>query len=247
MNLPRLVARWIPATLSLAMVSCIDVSEEVWIESNGSGRAAIEAEMSSGIARLHGGEAGIRKQIAGLLETSPAIRDPKIEITTAGGKVRVLTRFSFDSASDLMASPEPQSPSPKPSRASHLIGEIQTVKDGRTLRISRSTNPGKAFPGATLLPASQFEGYHLTTTLHLPSRPLASNAKRVENDGKTLIWEQSLAQALKSPVEQQLSLQSSIPWLPLVGTATALTLTFGLFIRGFRRRARSGLSSGEPG
>jgi hypothetical protein len=76
---------------------------------------------------------------------------------------------------------------------------------------------------------------------------LASNAKRVENDGKTLIWEQSLAQALKSPVEQQLSLQSSIPWLPLVGTATALTLTFGLFIRGFRRRARSGLSSGEPG
>jgi hypothetical protein len=246
MNLPRPVVRWILVTLSCAMVSCIDVREEIWIQSDGSGRAAIKAEMSAAIARLHGGETGIRKQIGELLETYPAIRDPRIEITTADGKVRVLTRFSFESATDLMVPPKPPTATPKPTRASHLIGEIQTAQDGRTLRISRSTKPGKAFPGSSLLPSSQFEGYNLTTILHLPSRPLASNANRVENDGKTLVWQQTLAQALKNPAEQQLSLQAPIPWAPLVGTATAVTVTCGLFIRGIRRRAKRGRAADTP-
>ena len=226
----RLFVCWILAALSAAMVSSNDLREEVWLNPDGSGRARIEAEMSSAVAGLQGGEAEIRRQIEEMLATQAGFRAPVIEITNGNRKVRVVTRFAFESASDLLVDSTAQGASAKPSRIEHMIGEIEAAQSGWTLRIRRKMNHGKAFPGASMLPTARLDGYNLTTILHLPSRPVSSNANRVENNGQTLIWEQPLSHALRNPAEQQVSIQNAFPWVPVSGIAAAIAITCGFFI-----------------
>lgn len=71
----------------------------------------------------------------------------------------------------------------------------------------------------------------MTYIMHLPSVPMESNATRVENAGRTLVWDIPLSQALKSPVVTRFKMQIPIPWhlvatiaVPLSGVACATVL-----------------------
>ena len=78
----------------------------------------------------------------------------------------------------------------------------------------------------------------MVTIIHLPSAASSSNASRVENGGRTLIWDTPLARALKSPVSNRFKIEIPIPWKIVTTIALPLTLASGfvfLRIRNSRR------------
>lgn len=208
--------------------SCIDSREEFWLQADGSGRAEITCSLPAAAARVQGGETGIREMIAAFLQDTPEITASSHEVTTNGDRTHVKIRVSFDSALELMNVASGPAIKNLPSAASHLAGDVSAEFQGRTLELTRTIFPGKALPGAAFLPASQFEGYRFVTRLHLPAAATESNATRVENGGRTLVWETPLAAAIHAPLTTRFKMDIPIPWRLVTAISLPLSLVCGL-------------------
>jgi len=237
MNIRNISMRVLAAVISVLLVSCIDSREEFWIEADGGGRALITCTIPAAVARLQGGDAGIRKLIAGFLHAKPSIKRSSHEVVTANGRTTVVVGFAFDSALDLMEASSRESLERLPSAASHFLGEMQAEWSGRSLEISRRISPGEALPGAAFMPASSLDG-RLVTIMHLPAPASASNATRTENSGRTLVWETPFAEAVKSPVIYRFKMDVPLPLKLIGGIVAPLALLAGVvWIRRIRVRA----------
>jgi hypothetical protein len=221
------------------LTSCIDGREEVWLEANGSGRAEITYSLPAAAARLHGGDAGIRKLIARFLEDTPEIHSSSSEVLTENGRTRVKVSASFASALDLKEVAEGRSIDRLPTAASYFAGQVKTEIRGRSVEFARTITPSKALPGSAFMPASQFEGRRLEYIMHLPVAVTESNATRVENSGRTLVWDVPLNQALKSPIVTRFKLDIPVPWTLVTAIALPLSLVGGLVFRQIRKSRRN--------
>jgi hypothetical protein len=227
MNLRNISIRVLAAVISVLLASCIDSREEFWIEADGGGRAQITCTIPAAVARLHGGDDGIRKLIADFLHATPSIKRPNHEVVTAGGRTTVAVEYEFDSALDLMAASSRESLERLPSAAGHLLGRMQAEWSGRSLEITRRISPGEALPGAAFMPASSLDG-RLVTIMHLPAPASDSNATRTENRGRTLVWETPFATAVKSPVTYRFKMRAPLPWNLLGWIVAPLALLGGV-------------------
>jgi hypothetical protein len=212
--------RLLLAVLAGLLCSCIESREEFWLNADGGGRAEIHFSLPASAAKLQGGDSGIREMIAAFLKDTPEITNARFEVLTVQDRTHVKIHAEFDSALDLMEVAKGSSIQKLPSAATHFAGEVDARFHGRTLALTRTTAPGKALPGAAFLPASQFTNRRLITILHLPAAATESNATRVENHGRTLIWETPLAAAIQTPVTTRFQMPVPIPW----GLVTAITL-----------------------
>ncbi len=235
------IARISALAAAVALSSCIDSREEFWLAADGSGRAEFECSIPALAAQLHGGETAIRDMIAGFLKETPEITSSSFELLTRENRMHVKLHVAFDSALDLRDVAAGPSLKRLPSAASHLAGEITTHIHGRTLDFSRKISPAKALPGSALIPDSQLHGRRLVYIIHLPAAPAESNATRAENSGRSLIWDQSLKQALESPVIIRFKMDIPIPWKLVAMIAVPLLLGCGLAffkIRKSRKRTQ---------
>jgi hypothetical protein len=219
MNLPRLMTLLAACLLG----SCIDSREEVWLEADGSGRAEISCSLPASAARFQGGEAGIRKLIGDFLTNTPTIKSSSHEVTTEDERVKIRVRVAFDSALDLQEISTSESMTKLPSSAADLAGQVDVKVHGRTVDFTRRISAASALPGAAFMPASNFEGRRLVYIMHLPAAADVSNATRTENDGRTLIWDFPLGQALKGPVTTRFTMPIPFPtWLIIAVVAISL-------------------------
>jgi hypothetical protein len=245
MTAPQAVLRLAAAAVLCMLASCIDATEEVWLEADGSGRTEIHYDLPAAAARLQGGEAGVRQMIEDFLKRTPEITSSHAEVTKQGDRLHVRVRAAFDSALDLQAVAEGSSFDELPSAASHLAGVVEVDFRGRRIDFSRTITPSKALPGSFFMPSSQFEGRRLVYTMHLPAAVLSSNATRTENSGRTLVWDMPLAEAVKTPIVQQFQMDAPIPWKLVSGVAIPVTFALGaLLVLRFRR---SQASARDPG
>ena len=223
----------------MCLASCIDGREEVHLEADGSGKARFEFSMPASAARLYGGDTGIRTLISDITRSNPDLTLHRNEVSSESGRTHITVDLSFRSATSLVQAESIEPPPTKlPAAATHLLGEIQAIVDGRTVNLTRSMSPARAIPGATLMPASQFSGHRLQTIVHLPSPARHSNATRTENQGRTLIWDYSLADAIQSPIEQQLEVAFPLPIKTILGGTLAVALAGFLTVRTFSRRTK---------
>lgn len=219
--------------------SCIDGHEEIWLEANGSGRAEISYSLPKAAARFQGGEAGVSEMIGKFLADNPAIRSSSHRVSTEGDRLTVLVSATFDSALDLKKFATGPALKALPSSATALAGEVTIRTRGRTVDFERRIAPGSALPGAGLLPASTFEGRSLRYTIHLPVAPLESNATRTLNDGRTLVWDFPLADAIRTPFTTRFVANVPIPpWL-LAAASALLLAAAGLAFLAIRRLGKS--------
>ncbi len=223
----RHIVRVLTVITACVLVSCIEVREEIWLNSNGSGRGDVRYSLPAAAARFQGGEAGVRRLIGGFLKKTPAITTSSYEVVTDQDRLKIHIQATFDSALDLKVISKGSAMEKLPSSATSLAGEMAVDIHGRTVDFTRTIAPGKALPGAIFLPASQFQGRNLTYIIHLPNAASESNATRVENAGRTLVWEYPLAGAIQNPVSLRFKAKIPIPlWLVVSGVALVFLLAY---------------------
>ena len=208
------------------LVSCIDGREEIWLNADGSGRADFNYSFPASAARFQGGEAGVRKLIGKALADSKDLKSSLVEVKSEQDRIAVHVQVAFDSVKDIASlAPGPESPEKIPPAVEGLAGKFEVVAKGRHVNLSRTVSASQALPGSIFMPASNFAGRKLVYILHLPQLPDESNATRVEDGGKTLIWEVPLTQALKQPLLIHFKATVPIPrsWIA-VGCGSGLLL-----------------------
>lgn len=236
MNPLRFIFRFSLIVIAGFLASCVDSREEYWLDADGSGRAEITYHLPAAAAAVHGGESGLREMIAGVLNEMSEIASSACDVATEEKRVRVKINISFDSALALREIGQEASLKALPAAASHLAGEVTAGLRGRTLEYTRKISASKALPGWAFLSASQLDGHRMTYIMHLPFAPMESNATRVENSGRTLIWDLSLRQALQSPVVTRFKMQIPIPWPVVAIIVISLSaIAFGII---FSRRRK---------
>ena len=202
------------------------------------------------MAALQGGEAGIRKTIHGFLRDNPAITSSSYQVSTTDGRTQVQLGLGFDSALDLRDLAASQSLRNLPGVATDLAGKIETGLQGRTLDFRREISAGKALPGAAFLPPSQCEALRMVYIMHLPEPVEQSNATRVMDGGRTLVWDLPLRQALKAPVVTQFKMKLPIPWriagAIMLGISFACVLAILLRRNSRKRRNKVLTNTGGP-
>lgn len=236
----RYSLRALAAITTALLVSCIDGREEIWLNADGSGRADIAYSLPAAAAKFQGGETGVRAMIGDFLSKTPALTSSACEVTTIGDRLLIRVSGAFKSISDFKQVSTDSSLDQLPSSATHLTGEVMAKREGLSFAFARTISAGKALPGALFMPKSQLEGRNLTYIAHLPIAATESNATRVEDDGRTLIWEFPLAQALRSPVTTRF--KAPIPLFTRLVTATYCTVIFAvgtIVILKLRRRRSS--------
>jgi hypothetical protein len=228
--------RFLLAVIATLLVSCIDGHEEYWLESDGSGRAEITYTLPAAAVRIQGGDTELRKQITEWIQKIPGLTSCECYLLEENNQVTITVKTEFESALEFKKLAEEDSG--MPSAATHLMGEIRADIHGRTLDFSRTISASKALPGASFLPDASFEGRQLSYIMHLPAAALESNATRTENNGRTLIWEVPLANALKTPVITRFRMNIPIPWKIVTAIAVPLSLLGGFAFHRFRKSRR---------
>lgn len=229
MRIQSLILRLIAMGTACLLVSCIDGREEVWLNADGSGRSDVTYSIPALAANFHGGENGVRKMLAEFLGKTPALKNPTCEVTSTDERMTIRVQASFDSALELKDISKCESVGKMPSSATCLIGSTCVSLNGRTVDFSRTIDAGSALPGSSFMPVTQFEGHRLSYIIHLPQAAMESNATRIDNGGRTLVWDFPLAQAITGPVTTSFKAKVPIPWWVLA-SAGAFTIAAGALV-----------------
>jgi hypothetical protein len=231
MHIRSVIIRMLAMGLALLLASCIDCREEYWLRADGGGRAALTYHLPLAATAIHGGESGLRKMVADFLGKTPEFSAAGCEVATIGDRVRVDIRVEFPSALALKKALGKDSLKGLPGPASALAGEIQAGLRGRTLEFSRRITASRALPGAAFMPGAAVDGHRLTYIMHLPAVAGDSNATRILDGGRTLVWDLPLADALRGPVETRFRMPVPVPW-PWVAAIAAPLALVGILVAG---------------
>jgi len=235
---------WLRAIVILTtclLTSCLDCREEVWLNADGSGRVDISYTIPAAVAKLQGGEEGLRKMLGKLLSETKELHSTSYTVTTVSDRLTVRVKAAFDSALDLKNASQASPLGQLPSSATHLSGILEVKLRGRSLDLKRTISPGSALPGVSFMPASTFTGHRLSYIIHLPLAAKQSNATRIENGGKTLIWDFPLGKAIKQPVTTHFIAPIPIPGRAILTMIFVLLLLLGIGSIIFRRLKRISL------
>lgn len=217
--------RFIAVLTACLLTSCIDCHEEVWLESNGSGRADITYTLPSMAARFHGGANGVKRMIANFLATTKEIKSSTCEVSSENDRLKIHVTGSFDSVRDFKKISAESTILKLPSSATGLAGKVDVNSHGREVSFSRTISPGVALSGSGFMPASTFAGHRLVYIIHLPVVPEKSNATRLADGGRTLVWDFPLGIAIQKPVTTRFKVKIPIPpWFFIAGSSIAVSI-----------------------
>lgn len=234
--------------IAIALPSCLDSEEEIWINADASGAGRITITIPAAATSLHGGEAGVKALAEHFLKSSPAFPSYLVETRTEGGRTTVSVAFTFADARDFLDSNFLENLDRLPGGGSEFLGTTQVEFHGLNIDFSRRTELSKAIPGAIFFPERRLAGHEVKTTIHLPKAATSHNATSTANGGRTLIWTTPLATALRSPVETKFTMPIPIPWATVSITALTLILlliTLAYYIRSRKKPGRS-IQPAEP-
>lgn len=230
--------RVLACALAGLLASCIDGREEIWLHADGSGRADVSYSLPAAAAKFQGGETGVRRMIEDFLKTAPAISSSTCEVATVGDRLHIRVRTTFDSALELKNISTGEAMRKVPSSATGLTGDFKVDVRGLRVDFSRTIKAGAALPGAAMMPASRIKDRKLTYIIHLPEAATNSNATRIEDSGRTLVWDFPLAVAVQGPVITRFTAPIPLPRWAVV-TGWILAALIGLLAAGklFRKKA----------
>lgn len=228
--------------LAFVLTSCFDLREEVRIEADGSGHLTFDYHLPSQAMLLAGGEAGIREQVGELLKDSHEVRLETLTVTQADGESHLHLEIATDSMLSLMDLKETEAFEALPASSRKLAGTFEVRIDGLKVDVDRRLDFADALGLASLgIGREDREKRRIEYIIHLPKAAVANNADRVEQDGRTLIWERSLGQALEEPFSTRYTAPIPLPaWLIPAVVVVAMLAVLGVIslVRKLRARLR---------
>lgn len=232
----RLFLRILACVIAGSLASCIDGREEIWLNADGSGRADIFYSLPASAAKFQGGQSGIQQMIDGFLRKTPALTSSSCEVTTVGDRLQIRVLTAFDSALELAEISNGTSMRELPSSATGLTGDFKIGVHGLNVDFSRTIRAGEALPGIGFMPVATFKNRQLSYIIHLPKAATDSNATRIEDSGRTLVWEVPLAVAIQGPFATRFTAPIPLPrWVFAMAWTLAAILAW-LVVRRFSRR-----------
>lgn len=226
---------FLSSIIALLLNSCIDVREEYWIHQDGSARAELSYEIPTSAARSSGGSAGLQQKIDQMLRDRKEIHRFSTQLITEGDRTRILIRAEIENLRDLEGLTKNESLKNVPSNLKHLAGEVSADVQGLSILIKRRISVPDALPALLYIPEEQLQGHRMVYILHLPQAAISSNATDRWDDGKSLIWDLPLTQAIRKPFTTEFKTALPIPWRLIASIAAGLGILIAGFIR-LRRR-----------
>ena len=238
-KLPAIIVRIVAGAGCLLLSSCFDIHEEVWIAADGSGRAELVYSVPSSAVKLAGGKDALELKIREAIAAQPELRLDRLEVLTDGKRSAVEVTLSTGSVYSLRNLDEKNERRDLPAAAVDLAGKFDVRLSGLNVDFSRTVRVREALGLAALaIRESDREQRRLRYVVHLPAPALESNATETAEGGRTLVWESSLGEALRTPVITRFKARLPIPravWFASALVTTALTgLIF--WLRAARRK-----------
>jgi hypothetical protein len=240
--------RLLAALACLLAASCFDIREELWVAPDGSGRAELRYTAPESALLLLGGRAGLEKKIRELVATQPTLRLDAVEIRSEDDEVTLTVGISTESMLSLLELRESEEFKTLPSAGAEIAGHFDVRPRGPGVDFTRTIRPREALGLAALAVGREDRATRrLTYIVHLPVAAREHNADRIEDGGRTLVWDRTLGSALKAPVVTHFHATLPIPWWgwAILGALVLLLVLAGRWL--WRRLARLRRRSGSIG
>ncbi|MGB6221572.1 hypothetical protein [Haloferula sp.] len=223
----------------LLLSSCFDIREEIWIHADGSGRGEFDYSIPASALALVGGEQGLRTKVLSIIESEPDIQLDEFRLTTSGDDVIIKLKVSVGSMLSLIDLQNSAAVKNLPDSASGFIGSFEVGIKGLSVDFRRHVDLKNSLGiGALAISSNQRKARRLNYTIHLPNVATRHNATKTADQGRTLIWEHSLGEALSSPLDTDFQMRIPIPWWAYALFALCAALFAWVLSRVWRRRFR---------
>lgn len=235
------ICRILSVLVGLALCSCLDIHEEVWIKPNGSGRAQLRYTVPEGPSILSGGASGVERLIREIIEEQEALTLERLEVVPANGELQIAVDLTTDSMLSLLDLKGSERFRDLPDSSVGVMGEFDVRVQGLTMEFTRTIRVDKALGLASIAISREEKSRRsLTYILHLPNPPKKANSDSTEDHGRTLVWKRSLGRALKDPVVIHFQGKMPLPrWI--VPTVAAVAFLAALSALRLWRRLRGTL------
>ena len=231
-KLPAIFLRLLAGIACLLACSCFDIKEEVWIGSDGAGRAVLTYRVPCSAVKLAGGNEALETKIREAIEKQPKLRLDGLRVEDDGERATVEVKLSTDSVLALRDLKNSGGFSSMPTAAVDLAGKFEVHRRGLDIDFARTIRVREALGLASFaVREADRRDRRLVYIIHLPTEASETNATEVLDEGKTLKWDSSLGDAMREPLVTHFKARIPVPrtvWL--AGGLTGLTLS-GLLLR----------------
>ncbi len=230
-DVARLVTRVAFAAGLMLLGGCIDYAEEMWLNSDLSGRMAmnisVKEEIVRGITAIDKGasEDAIRRE----LERIPGVKLESFESFRDTGRVIGKIRLAFDSIEKLAQHDSRGTGSSLVS----FLGTFTTHAEGGKVNFVRSLPSSKAkSTGEDMLAKGLgsllFSKNYIAYKLHVPGELITANSPHSDAKTRMIEWRFTLAQAIREPPTMRVEWKKSFPWLWILISTLAVLASVAL-------------------
>lgn len=227
----------------LLLNSCIEGEEEVWINLDASGKLRAHYEFPPALKAQMGDPDVIVAALRALDEREDGIEIQALSFGMVGRQLIFHLEATFDDARDLLEISERnldvliEDTGMDPAQADAMSGGITFAMNGMSPSFQRDISLAGMFPEMIANNPGLLGSSNFRYLIHLPFPATETNAHKVENGGKTLIWRFLLKEHVTEPMSLSLKTKIVIPWWAwLIGGVLLLGLFF-MSWRIFRRLA----------
>lgn len=238
-KLAAFLFRLLAIAACLVLSACLDVREEVWIHRDGSGRGEFRYTLPLSALRSGGAEE-LEERIRGAITRHPQLVLDGVQVREVDGRAVVAVQVTAPSLRALKEMRPSGTSGDLPSAAKSIAGKFDVKARGLEIDFTRNIDLGEALGlSALVIGGNDRRNRRLTYIIHLPKPAEESNATRIENGGRTLVWEATLGQALAAPVVTHFRAPIPLPWQAWAAVGVIITGA-GLLVRRWWRRRRVG-------
>lgn len=239
-SFPTLLLLGVLALACLLLPGCLDGNEDIRINADGSGTCTATYLVPVAAVAASGGPETMRQQLEDWVAAQQGMKIDDIDFSEVGDRLRIHGSIRFDSAFALIDASAAGQLQDLPPAARHLIGTLDFRMRGRQVELARTVSPRAALGSAMLFTnAGELAEHRLVYQISLPVTPDSHNATSTRDDGRTLVWEFPLDEAVDQPPVMRLTATIPIPWWVWAAGAAlliAITAATTAIVRHLRRK-----------
>lgn len=236
-NPARLLTRTAFVVALLFLSGCLDYEEEMWLNSDLSGRVAMTISLKEEIVRGTTGfekdltEEGIRRDV----ERIPGVKLESFESFRDSGRMIAKIRLTFDSIEKLTR----HETGVADSSPASFLGAVTVRQEGGKVVIERSlralpTTKSKGTAEDILskgIGSLLFSKNYLAYKLHVPGELITANTQHIEGKAGTVEWKYTLAQAIREPPTMRVEWRKPFPIMGITIGGFVLTAVIALVLK----------------